>query len=70
MFVQEAKLVLAKVVMIHSISQVAGKTQVTFQTEIREPLAFFFACLIGRSIKKKIPIEMEEMLKKAKTVNC
>lgn len=68
MFVQEAKLFLAKVVMIHSISQVAGKTQVTFQTEIRGPLALFFVCLLGRSIKKKIPIEMEEMLKKAKNL--
>lgn len=66
MFVQEAKLFLARVVMTHSIAQVAGKTQVTFQTEIRGPLAFFFGCLIGGSIKKKVPIEMEEMLKKAK----
>ena len=69
MFVQEAKLFLAKAVMTHSITQVAGRTQVTFQTEILGPLAFFFACLIGRSIKKKIPIEMEEMLKKAKLLD-
>ncbi|MES2345792.1 MAG: SRPBCC family protein [Chlamydiota bacterium] len=68
MFVQEAKLFLAKCVMTHSIDQVVGKTQVTFQTEIRGPLAFFFACLIGPSIKKKIPLEMEEMLKRVKTL--
>jgi hypothetical protein len=67
-FVQEASLFLAKAVMTHSITQVDGKTQVTFQTEIRGPLAFFFAYLLGRSIKKKVPIEMEEMLKKAKTL--
>jgi Polyketide cyclase / dehydrase and lipid transport len=65
-FIQEAKLFLAKVVMTHTITQIADKTYVTFQTEIRGPLAFFFTCLIGHSIKKKIPIEMEEMLKKAK----
>jgi len=53
MFVQKAKLLLAKTVMTHSISQVAGKTQVMFQTEIRGPLAFFFACLIGPTIKKR-----------------
>lgn len=64
-FVQEAKLSLAKVVMIHSISQVADKTQVTVQIEIRGPLSFLYACVIGRSIKKKLPIEMKEMLKKA-----
>lgn len=68
MFVQEAKLFLAKVVMTHSVSQVAGKTQVTFQTEILGPLAFIYACLLGRSIKKKIPIEMTEMLKKAEAL--
>ncbi|MES2345851.1 MAG: hypothetical protein V4494_07950 [Chlamydiota bacterium] len=34
MFVQEAKLFLAKCVMTHSIDQVAGKTQVTFQTAV------------------------------------
>ncbi|CCB86472.1 putative uncharacterized protein [Parachlamydia acanthamoebae UV-7] len=68
MFVQEAKLFLARAVMTHSMTQIAGKTQITFQTEIRGPLAFLFACLLGHSIKKKIPIEMEEMLKKAKTL--
>ena len=68
MFVQEAQLFLAKVVMTHSISQVAGKTHVTFQTEICGPLAFFFACLLGSSIKKKIPVEMREMLKKAENL--
>jgi hypothetical protein len=65
MFVQEAKLPLARVIMTHTISQVAGKTEVTIKTEIRGPLAFFFALLLGRSIKKKIPVEMAEMLKKA-----
>ncbi len=66
--VQEAYLSFAKVISYQSMSHDAGKTQVTFQVEIRGPLAFFFACLIGRSIKKKIPIEMEEMLKKTKTL--
>lgn len=68
MFIQEAKLFLAKVVMTHSITQISGKTHVTFQTDIKGPLALLFAWLLGRSIKKKIPIEMAEMLKKAKTL--
>lgn len=62
--VQEAYLSFAKVISTQSMSQVAGKTQVTFQVEIRGPLSLFFACIIGRFIKKKIPIEMEEMLKR------
>ena len=65
MFVQEAKLLLATTVMTHSIAQINGKTQVTFKTEIRGPLALFYACLIGPSIKRKIPLEMAEMLKVA-----
>jgi hypothetical protein len=63
--VQEAYLSFAKVISYQSMSKVAGKTQVTFQVEIRGPLSFFFACIIGRFIKKKIPLEMEEMLKRA-----
>src|SRR5271170_6347133 len=42
MFVQEAKLFLAKTVMTQSITKVAGKTQVTFQNEIQGPLALFY----------------------------
>ena len=64
-FVQEAQLLLAKAVMTHTISNIAGVTHVTFQTEIRGPLAFFWALMIGSSIKKKIPLEMTEMLKQA-----
>lgn len=63
--VQEAHLSFAKVVSYQFMSQVAGKTHVTFQVEIRGPLSLFFACMLGRFIKKKIPIEMEEMLKRA-----
>jgi len=63
--VQEAYLFFAKVVSYQSMSQAAGKTRVTFQVEIRGPLAFFYAWMIGRFIKKKIPAEMEEMVKRA-----
>lgn len=63
--VQEAYLSFAKVISYQSMSQVAGKTQVTFQVEIRGPLSFFYACMLGRFIKKKIPIEMEGMIKRA-----
>lgn len=61
--VQETYLSFAKVISYQSMSLVAGKTQVTFEIEIPGLLSFFFAFMLGRSIKKKIPIEMEEMLK-------
>lgn len=67
--VQETYLSFAKVVSYQSMRQVAGKTQVTFQIEIKGPLSFFYACMIGRFIKKKLPTEMQEMLKRVST-NC
>lgn len=66
--VQEAYLSFAKVVSYQSMKQVNGKTEVTFQVEIRGPLSFFYACILRRFIKKKIPAEMEEMLKRVKTL--
>lgn len=65
LFIQEAKLLWAKAVMTHSISLDNGITQVTFQTDIQGPLAFFYSCFIGNSIRKKIPVEMKAMLEKA-----
>src|ERR1700679_1659290 len=62
--VQEAYLSFAKVISTQSMSQDAGTTHVTFQVEIRGLLSFFYACMLRRFIKKKIPIEMEEMLKR------
>lgn len=66
--VQEAYLSFAKVISYQSISQVAGKTEVTFQVEIRGPLSLFYAWMLGRFIKKKIPAEMEEMLKRVEAL--
>lgn len=63
--VQEAYLSFARVISYQSMSQVADKTQVTFRVEIRGPLSLFYACILSRFIKKKIPTEMEEMLTRA-----
>lgn len=62
--VQESSLSFAKVISYQFMSQTAGKTQVTFQVEIRGPLSFFYAWILSRFIKKKIPAEMEEMIKR------
>lgn len=64
-FVQEAQLFLATVVMTHSIDQIAEKTQVTVKVEICGFSAFFYSWMIGRSIQRKIPLEVKEMLKQA-----
>lgn len=64
-FVLEAKLLFATAVMTHTIARVDGKTQVTFQTDIRGPFTLLYARMIGGSIKKKTPAEMERMLIRA-----
>ncbi len=66
--VQEAYLSFAKVVSYQSMRQVDGKTEVSFQVEILGSLSLFYACMLGRFIKKKIPAEMEEMLKRVRTL--
>lgn len=70
LFVQEARLLCAQVIMTHVITTTNnGITEVTFQTDIQGPLAFFYTFLLGRSIRKKIPIEMKAMLEKAILIN-
>lgn len=64
-YVFEAKLFFARSVSISIIDQIVDKTYVTLQNEIRGPLAFLYALLIGRGIKEKTPNEMQQMLKKA-----
>lgn len=64
-YVFEAKLLLARSVSTSIIDQAADKTYVTLINEIRGPLAYFYALLIGRGIKNKAPLEIQRMLKKA-----
>lgn len=66
--IQETYLSFAKVISYQTMKQVDGKTEVTFQVEIRGPLSLFYTCLSSRFIKKKIPAEMEEMLKRVNTL--
>lgn len=67
-FVDESKLFLARIVVSHYLAQSAGKTLVTHQIEMKGPLAFLFAYLIGRTMKKNLPQEMETMVKKAESL--
>ncbi len=63
--VQEASVLSAKVVSYQSMRRVGDMTEVTFEVEIEGPLSFVYKCMLESFIKKKIPIEMEEMLKRA-----
>ena len=63
--VQEAYLFFAKVVSYQCMRRVNDKTEITFEVEIRGPLFLFYVCMLRRFIKKKIPQEMELMLKRA-----
>lgn len=65
MFVDESKLPLARVIVSHFMGESNGKTQVTHQIEMVGPLAFIFAFLIGRTMKKNLPQEMMALIKKA-----
>lgn len=65
MFVDEAKLTLARIIVTHFLTESNGKTYVTHQIEMTGPLAFFFAIVIGRNMKKNLPQEMMAMVKKA-----
>ncbi|MFI5342889.1 MAG: SRPBCC family protein [Chlamydiales bacterium] len=69
MFVDEAKLTFARIIMTHSLTESGGKTQVIHQIEMSGPLAFFFAFVIGRNMKKNLPQEMAAMIKKAENLN-
>lgn len=65
LFVDEAKLTFARIIVTHSLMEAKGKTFVTHEIEMIGPLAFFFAFVIGRNMKKNLPHEMAAMIKKA-----
>lgn len=67
-FVDESKLFLARIIVSHYITKSDNKTFVTHQIEMTGPLAFLFAYLIGRTMKKNLPQEMEAMVKKAESL--
>ncbi|MCH9609197.1 MAG: hypothetical protein S4CHLAM45_04190 [Chlamydiales bacterium] len=66
--IQETYLSFAKIVSSQLINQKNGKIEVTFQVAIRGPLSLFYRCLLGKFIKRKIPMEMEEMLKRVQQI--
>lgn len=69
MFVDEAQLTLARIIVSHSLTESGGKTNVTHSIQFKGPLAFFFAFVIGRGMKKNLPHEMMAMVKKAEKLS-
>jgi hypothetical protein len=68
LFIDEAKLTLARIIVSHFLTESNGKTHVTHQIEMTGPLAIFFAFVIGRNMKKNLPQEMAAMIKKAESL--
>lgn len=66
-FVDESQLPLTRVIVSHYLTVLNGITQVTHQIEMKGFLAFVFAFLIGRTMKKNLPQEMKTMVEKAET---
>lgn len=64
-FVDEAKLPLTQILVSHTLKKAGAKTFVTHRIEMKGLLAFFFAFVIGRNMKKNLPEEMASMIKKA-----
>lgn len=64
-FVDEARLPLTTIIVSHSLVESGSRTFVTHEIQMKGCLAFFFAIVIGRDMKKNLPREMEAMVKKA-----
>ncbi len=64
-FVDESKLPLARIIVSHFLNVSNGITEATHQIEMKGPLAFFFAFVIGRKMKKNLPQEMKALVEKA-----
>lgn len=67
MFVDESKLFLCRIIVSHYLKEMNGKLEVTHRIEMKGPLALLFAFLIGRTMKKNLPIEMMAMVKRVES---
>jgi polyketide cyclase/dehydrase/lipid transport protein len=68
-FVDEAKLPLARIIVTHTLNELKEKTLVTHHIEMSGILAFLFAFIIGRDMKKNLPQEMLAMVRKAEILS-
>jgi polyketide cyclase/dehydrase/lipid transport protein len=68
-FIAESKLFGARIIVSHSLTESGNKTLITEQIEMQGPLAFFFAFIIGRNMKKNLPVDMLALVKKAEELS-
>lgn len=66
-FVDESQLPGAHILMSRTLTLSSGKLLVTHQIEMKRPLAFLFAYLIGRTMRKNLFVEMQALVKKAES---
>ena len=64
-FVDESTLPLTKIIVSHYLKDCGTHREVTHKIEMKGLLAFFFAFVIGRQMKKNLPTEMMAMVRKA-----
>jgi hypothetical protein len=69
-FIDRARLPLAKILVSHFLKNKNGKTLVTHRIEMKGPLSWFFAFVIGRGMKKNLPSEMDAMIKMAEKMEA
>ena len=65
MFIVESKLFLCRMMVSHYLEVSHTMTKVTHRIEMQGPLSFLFAYLIGKTMKKNLPQEMQTLVKKA-----
>ncbi len=65
MFVDEATLKGAKILVTHFLTRVGQKLTVTHRIEMKGPLSLFYSFVIGRDMRKNLPHEMMELVKRA-----
>ena len=69
LFVDEARLPGTKIIVSHSMRRSGNKTYVTHRIEMRGIFSWIFSFLIGREMKKNLPVEMQALVKKAEKMS-
>lgn len=68
LFIDTTKLFLCTIIDTHTITQKQDSILVCHKIEMTGLLAFFFAFVIGRSMKKDLPSVMKAMIQKAERI--
>lgn len=61
-FINVSKLPLCTIKFIHQIDNLGNRIAVTHRIEIRGPLSSFFSRIMGKNIKKELPIAVNNLI--------